>query len=126
MGLGKTLQTLAVLLDRSKLSPTLVIAPTSVGFNWVREAEKFTPDLKAHLYRETDRDDFLSNVGPGDLVVCSYGLVLHDSEKLSKIEWGILVLDEAQAGSRTQEARQQQRSLISRLIGRLREPPARL
>lgn len=97
MGLGKTLQTLAVLLDRSTLGPALVIAPTSVGFNWVREAEKFTPDLKAHLYRETDRDDFLSNVGPGDLVVCSYGLVLRDSEKLSKIEWGTLVLDEAQA-----------------------------
>ncbi len=97
MGLGKTLQTLAVLLDRSSKGPALVIAPTSVGFNWVREAEKFTPDLKAHLYRETDRDDFLANVGPGDLVVSSYGLILRDAEKLAKIEWGTLVLDEAQA-----------------------------
>ncbi|MFO0939349.1 MAG: DEAD/DEAH box helicase [Pirellulales bacterium] len=97
MGLGKTLQTLAVLLDRSSKGPALVIAPTSVGFNWIREAEKFTPDLKAHLYRETDRDDFLANVGPGDLVVSSYGLILRDAEKLAKIEWGTLVLDEAQA-----------------------------
>jgi superfamily II DNA or RNA helicase len=97
MGLGKTLQTLAVLLDRIDSGPALVIAPTSVGFNWVREAEKFTPALKAQLYRETDRDDFLSNVGPGTIVVCSYGLALRDADKLSKIDWGTLVLDEAQA-----------------------------
>jgi hypothetical protein len=97
MGLGKTLQTLAVLLDRIDSGPALVIAPTSVGFNWVREAEKFTPALKAQLYRETDRADFLSNIGPGNIVVCSYGLALRDADKLAKIEWGTLVLDEAQA-----------------------------
>lgn len=97
MGLGKTLQTLAVLLDRRDQGAALVIAPTSVGFNWVREAQRFTPELKTHLYRETDRADFLSAVGPGDLVVCSYGLALRDEEALAKIDWGTLVMDEAQA-----------------------------
>lgn len=97
MGLGKTLQTLAVLLDRKKSGPALVIAPTSVGFNWVREAERFTPDLTVHLYRETDRKEFLETVKPGDLVVCSYGLALRDAEALSAVDWGSLVLDEAQA-----------------------------
>jgi len=97
MGLGKTLQTLAVLLDRRDQGPTLVIAPTSVGFNWIREAQRFTPELKTHLYRETERADFLSEVGPGDLVVCSYGLALRDEAALGKIEWGTLVMDEAQA-----------------------------
>lgn len=97
MGLGKTLQTLAVLLDRKDDGPTLVIAPTSVGFNWVREAERFTPELKPHLYRETDRQEFLSDVGSGDLVVCSYGLALRDEEALAKVKWGTLVMDEAQA-----------------------------
>ncbi len=97
MGLGKTLQTLAVLLDRKDEGPTLVIAPTSVAFNWVREAERFTPGLSVHLYRETDRTEFLKTVGAGDLVVCSYGLALRDSEALAGVEWGSLVLDEAQA-----------------------------
>ena len=97
MGLGKTLQTLAVLLDRRDQGPALVIAPTSVGFNWVREAQRFTPELKTHLYRETERADFLTEVGPGDLVVCSYGLALRDEAALGKIEWGTLVMDEAQA-----------------------------
>jgi len=97
MGLGKTLQTLAVLLDRRDIGPSLVIAPTSVGFNWVREAERFTPELRVHLYRETDREQFLPHVGPGDLIVCSYGLALRDQEALGKVEWGNVVLDEAQA-----------------------------
>src|SRR5690606_15671836 len=38
MGLGKTVQALALLVDRAALGPALVIAPTSVGFNWQREA----------------------------------------------------------------------------------------
>jgi len=97
MGLGKTLQTLAVILDRAKEGPALVVAPTSVGFNWMREVEKFAPELSAALYRETDRADFLDNVGPNQIVICSYGLALRDVEKLAKVEWATLVLDEAQA-----------------------------
>jgi len=97
MGLGKTIQTLAVILDRAAEGPTLVIAPTSVGFNWMREVEKFAPELSAFLYRETDRSDFLESVGPNEIVVCSYGLALRDAEHLAKVKWGTMVLDEAQA-----------------------------
>jgi SNF2 family DNA or RNA helicase len=96
MGLGKTIQALAVLIDRQQTGPALVIAPTSVGFNWVRESERFAPELKAHLYRETDRAEFLESVGVGDLVVCSYGLALRDADALGKVNWGTLILDEAQ------------------------------
>ncbi|MFV1965875.1 MAG: DEAD/DEAH box helicase [Pirellulaceae bacterium] len=96
MGLGKTIQALAVLIDRQQTGPALVIAPTSVGFNWVRESERFAPDLKAHLYRETDRAEFLENIEAGDLVVCSYGLALRDADALGKVDWGTLILDEAQ------------------------------
>lgn len=97
MGLGKTLQTLAVLLDRAKEGPALVIAPTSVGFNWARETERFAPGLDVHLYRETERSEFLPSVGPGSLVICSYGLALRDAEALAKVNWHTMVLDEAQA-----------------------------
>jgi hypothetical protein len=86
MGLGKTIQILAVLIDRAKQGPTLVIAPTSVGFNWHQESERFAPTLNATLYRETSRKDFLDGVGPGDVVICSYGLALRDEEHLSKIK----------------------------------------
>jgi superfamily II DNA or RNA helicase len=97
MGLGKTVQTLAAVLDRAAAGPALVIAPTSVCFNWMREIEKFAPELLATMYRETDRSDFLENVGPNHVVVCSYGLALRDAKKLAKVGWSTMVLDEAQA-----------------------------
>lgn len=97
MGLGKTVQTLAVILDRASEGPSLVIAPTSVCFNWMREIEKFAPELTGTLYRETDRAEFLDSVGPNQVVVCSYGLALRDSARLAKANWTTMVLDEAQA-----------------------------
>jgi len=107
MGLGKTVQTIAVLLDRIEEGPSLVVAPTSVGFNWVREIQRFAPTLKPHLYCETDRNEFLQALSEGDVVVISYGLLQRDAEKLSGIEWGTLVLDEAQKikNSQTKTAR---------------------
>ena len=96
MGLGKTVQTLAALIDRMEEGPALVIAPTSVAFNWSRETQRFAPTLRPILYRETDRDDVLQSLGSGDILVVSYGLLLRDIAKLSKIHWGTLVLDEAQ------------------------------
>ncbi len=97
MGLGKTLQTLAVLLDRAEEGPALVIAPTSVGFNWLRETQKFAPDLRPLLYRESDRKEMLSDLKNGDIVISSYALALRDGSDLAKIQWGTLVMDEAQA-----------------------------
>lgn len=96
MGLGKTIQTLAVLLTRKDTGPALIIAPTSLGFNWQRECERFTPSLRPVLFRESDRPDLQNQVGNGDLVICSYGLALREVELLKNIEWGTLVLDEAQ------------------------------
>src|SRR4030095_9942443 len=50
VGLGKTLQTLAFIHScqtKHKLSgPVLVVCPTSLVFNWLAEAKKFTPGLK--------------------------------------------------------------------------------
>ena len=50
MGLGKTLMTLAFLArwkEDGGAGPALVVAPTSVIGNWIREAERFTPGLRA-------------------------------------------------------------------------------
>lgn len=96
MGLGKTVQTLSLLLTRVESGPTLVIAPTSLGFNWQRECERFTPSMRPILFRESDRLDLKNQVSGGDLVICSYGLALRSVELLKEIEWGTLVLDEAQ------------------------------
>jgi hypothetical protein len=96
MGLGKTVQALALLLHRAPLGPALVIAPTSVVFNWVQEAERFAPSLKLHLRHPKRR------LGPRDVVVTSYGLLPRQEQHFST-----LVLDEAHAlkNAATQRAR---------------------
>ncbi|MFN9719162.1 MAG: DEAD/DEAH box helicase [Planctomycetota bacterium] len=96
MGLGKTVQTLALLLTRVESGPTLVIAPTSLGFNWQRECERLTPSLRPILFRDSDRLDLKNYLGEGDLVICSYGLALREAEVLKEIRWGTMILDEAQ------------------------------
>ena len=99
MGLGKTLQALAVILTRAPEGPTLIVAPTSVGMNWLSEAERFAPTLNPMQFGSGDRQKILDNLQPFDLVVCSYGLLQQDDvgAMLAKVEWQTIVLDEAQA-----------------------------
>ncbi len=97
MGLGKTVQSLALLLARAELGPALVVAPTSVAFNWRDEARRFAPSLRLVLYADApDRDLALAALGPGDVLVVSYGLLVHDAERLSAHPFATAVYDEAQ------------------------------
>ncbi|NTX63934.1 DEAD/DEAH box helicase [Myxococcus sp. CA051A] len=98
MGLGKTVQALAVLLERSKHGPALVLAPTSVAFNWMDEAKRFAPSLRMRLFSEAaDRGGLLERLGPRDVLVISYGLLTRDIGRLSELRFATIVFDEAQA-----------------------------
>ena len=96
MGLGKTVQALAVLLDRAARGPQLVVAPMSVGFNWLREAERFAPSLRVHLHHGTSRKQDLAHLSGGDLVVTTWDILVRD-EALRGLTWATVVFDEAQA-----------------------------
>ena len=97
MGLGKTVQALALLLHRADEGPALVVAPTSVAFNWMDEASRFAPSLQMHAFGPGDREAQIAALGPRDVVVCSYGLLQREAEVLGSRRWATVVLDEAQA-----------------------------
>ena len=101
MGLGKTLQALAILLSRASHGPSLVIAPTSVCFNWQQEALKFAPTLNIKIFSDStntkNREILLNELGPFDCVIISYGLLQRESEILKDVHWHSIVADEAQA-----------------------------
>ncbi len=93
MGLGKTVQALALLVDRASKGPALVVAPTSVAFNWRDEAARFAPKLRVHLYSEHRA---LEQLKAGDVVVVSYGLLVRDAKRLAAQPFATVVFDEAQ------------------------------
>jgi len=102
MGLGKTLQALAVILDRAPSGPSLVLAPTSVCFNWQQEATRFAPTLRVKIFGVDtttieQRHHMLEQAQAFDVIICSYGLLQREGERLAKVNWRTIVADEAQA-----------------------------
>ncbi|MBT9587557.1 hypothetical protein IV102_29720 [bacterium] len=98
MGLGKTLQTLCLLYHRRAQGVSLVVAPTSVTYNWKEQAERFLPDLRVLLHEGllANRHAEWDKVDEYDVVVVSYGIFHKDNALLGRREWNCLVLDEAQ------------------------------
>jgi SNF2 family DNA or RNA helicase len=99
MGLGKTVQTLAHLqLEHQEgrlLKASLILAPTSLVWNWYEEAQRFTPELKVLVFHGSDRhrDDF----DDYDVVISTYGLIQRDKTRFLDYSFYYLILDEAQS-----------------------------
>jgi len=103
MGLGKTLQALALVCHARERglaqAPFLVVAPTSVVFNWTAEAARFAPGLVVAAVTETRsrRGAELADVIAGaDVVVTSYTLFRLEYGAYEAVEWAGMILDEAQ------------------------------
>src|SRR5206468_8816569 len=107
MGLGKTIQVLGLLLlhKRQRASddpPHLLVVPASLIANWQAELDRFAPSLVSRIAHPSVMSaPELSDPGEtafagNDLVITTYG-TLSRSESLRAREWGLVVLDEAQA-----------------------------
>lgn len=119
MGLGKTVQTLAHLQyekEQGRLSKaSLIIAPTSLVWNWYDEAMRFTPELKVLVFHGSDRhsdhfDDY-------DLVISTYGLIQRDKSRFLDYSFYYLILDEAQS---IKNARTKTTQIVQQLLGQHR------
>ncbi|MFP4144305.1 MAG: SNF2-related protein [Phycisphaeraceae bacterium] len=105
MGLGKTIQVLAMIQTRRREMkeageehrPTLVVAPRSVIFNWIDEAQRFTPELRVQAYAGPEREPLREAFAEHDLIVTSYGLLRRDIAELREQSFDYVILDEAQA-----------------------------
>lgn len=100
MGLGKTAQTLAHLLLEKQSGrmdkPSLVVLPTSLIFNWKREAERFAPQLKLLSLHGKTRSKHFHTIREHDVILTTYPLLWRDIEVLAEHEYHLLILDEAQ------------------------------
>ena len=103
MGLGKTMQVLAAVLRKKEelpgTPPVLLIVPASLLGNWTRETARFAESICLHVAHPSSggtSKPSLNGTGAPDVVLTSYGMLARLSW-IAAIEWGWIVLDEAQA-----------------------------
>lgn len=96
MGLGKTIQVISLILkmkEENKLKkPVLVVCPTTLMGNWMKELEMFAPDLNATIYHGSERQLDLKH----DIILTTYAIMRIDIEELKKQSWSMIIVDEAQ------------------------------
>lgn len=96
MGLGKTIQVISLILkmkeDNKLNKPVLVICPTTLMGNWMKELQTFAPTLDAVIYHGAERKLDIKH----DIILTTYAIMRIDVEELKKNEWGMIIVDEAQ------------------------------
>ncbi|GAA0285398.1 SNF2 family DNA or RNA helicase [Gracilibacillus halotolerans] len=103
MGLGKTLQTISYLLSEAnaKNGPyqALVVAPSSLLYNWKKEIEKFSPSLNVQVISgsKPERRTLVENSKEAEVLITSYPTIRKDTDLYEDIVFDCIVLDEAQA-----------------------------
>ncbi len=108
MGLGKTVQVIALLNSlintpesKHKMQQkALLVIPASLIGNWVNEIKKFAPSLKFMVMHSSENKAMINDntqlPEETNLFITTYGMVLR-IDWLSKVDWDVLILDEAQA-----------------------------
>ncbi len=100
MGLGKTLQTIAFLAAEYEKhgTPSLVVAPTSLIFNWQAEFEKFMPDIKVKVVhgQPEERRQILQDISDYQVIITSYGMIRRDLHYYQEHNFDYCIIDEAQ------------------------------
>lgn len=103
MGLGKTIQTLALLQKHKEdteaggsKSTSLIIMPTSLIYNWMNEAKKFTPKIKLMVHTGAMRYKSPEVFGNYDVIVTTYGISRIDIDLLKSFFFDYIILDESQ------------------------------
>ena len=96
MGLGKTIQVISLILklkeEKSLTKPVLVICPTTLMGNWMKELQMFAPSLDAVVYHGAERKLDVKH----DIILTTYAIMRIDVEELKKQSWGMIIVDEAQ------------------------------
>ena len=96
MGLGKTIQIISLILklkeEGTLKKPVLVICPTTLMGNWMKELQMFAPSLDAVIYHGAERHLEVNH----DVILTTYAIMRIDVEELKKQNWGMVIVDEAQ------------------------------
>jgi len=98
MGLGKTLQSIAYIASEPADNPHLIVAPSSVVYNWKNEFEKFVPSLEAVILtgNPDERHEQMEKNKDVDVWITSYSTLRQDIDWYKEMSFASMILDEAQ------------------------------
>lgn len=100
MGLGKTLQTIAFItyIWQKFKRNAIIIAPTSLIYNWASEFERFAPHLPVAIIdgNRQQRTELLQSSRGKACLITSYSLLRRDIEAVQPLHFGCCFIDEAQ------------------------------
>lgn len=107
MGLGKTIQVISFLsgmYDAELANHTLLVMPTSLIKNWVREFAKWTPGMRVKEFHGTNKAERNRNLEriqrKGGVIITTYQMLINNFEQLAsydqrEFKWDYVILDEA-------------------------------
>lgn len=100
MGLGKTVQVISEIVyqkeTQGKQMPSLIVAPTSLIYNWEREFEKFAPEINTLVISETSKrrkNDITDDI---DAIITTYDILKRDLDFFTERDYNFVIADEAQ------------------------------
>ncbi|HEX2582772.1 MAG TPA: DEAD/DEAH box helicase, partial [Chlamydiales bacterium] len=94
MGLGKTVQAVAFFSQLRTNLPILIVAPTSLLFNWQYELNRFWPEATVYVHSGPHRSKILPKA---QVILISYALLRIDQELMTSREFEVVALDESQS-----------------------------
>ena len=98
MGLGKTLEVIALIDTFYKEGSSIVVAPTSLIFNWEMEFKKFAPQIPVTVVYGVSREaDQIKNAYDNKhVLITSYESLRMDIDKYNGMKFKTIIVDEAQ------------------------------
>lgn len=99
MGLGKTCMTIAALEKIKPQAPVLIIALSSLKYQWGKEITKFSNSSYIVIDgSKTKRHEYyIDGAANFDYVITNYESIVNDWEVIKNLRWGAIVCDEATA-----------------------------
>uniref|UniRef100_A0A8C6K8Y8 Zinc finger RANBP2-type containing 3 n=1 Tax=Nothobranchius furzeri TaxID=105023 RepID=A0A8C6K8Y8_NOTFU len=99
MGLGKTVQAIAVAYAYRQEWPLLVVVPSSLKYPWIEELERWIPELQPGDICLVENKSHIMGISSSKVTVLGYGLLTTDArplvEALTRQRFAVVVVDES-------------------------------
>uniref|UniRef100_A0A8C5L1I1 DNA annealing helicase and endonuclease ZRANB3 n=1 Tax=Jaculus jaculus TaxID=51337 RepID=A0A8C5L1I1_JACJA len=99
MGLGKTIQAIAVAYFYREEWPLLIVVPSSLRYPWTEEIEKWIPEIEPEDINVIQSKTDIGRISTSRVTILSYGLLTTDAETLvdalNSQNFQVVIVDES-------------------------------